>query len=333
MIDAPRSETCRGDRPLVQNAPRVLGLLRRGPQAGASADWPKRSVQASPEARLGGRVVMRAAPHCLTAHLQLVLVSALGRVTHTKQPAGGNRIRHAVPRAAPQIDHTTHERERRTTSAKYRPGPRRCQGGFGRAQRTCGHARRERLARRLPSEHPIPPCLRSRRALGRIPVGAVVHEHRELHECGRQAGAIKPLARHRDQTRLPGILAGLDGVDSSTRGVSLREVAKRLLKARVSHPHTIGRTGASTLLAPRHNRIRPRRSPTSGDAPVQRKGAGGCHRRLTALGWRRFSGEASGHAAEMLPTLALPTLALGTGVGIVGLIVIIVLIVLIIRIL
>ena len=84
MIDAPRSETCRGDRPLVQNAPRVLGLLRRGPQAGASADWPKRSVQASPEARLGGRVVMRAAPHCLTAHLQLVLVSACSGASRTR---------------------------------------------------------------------------------------------------------------------------------------------------------------------------------------------------------------------------------------------------------
>ena len=50
-------------------------------------------------------------------------------------------------------------------------------------------------------------------------------------------------------------------------------------------------------------------------------------------GSSRFSGEASGHDARMLPILVMPALALGTGVGIVGLIVIIVLVVLIIRIL
>jgi hypothetical protein len=55
--------------------------------------------------------------------------------------------------------------------------------------------------------------------------------------------------------------------------------------------------------------------------------------RLTALGLTRLSGEASGHAADMLPTFAIPTLALGTGVGIVGLILIIVIIVVVIRIL
>jgi hypothetical protein len=46
-----------------------------------------------------------------------------------------------------------------------------------------------------------------------------------------------------------------------------------------------------------------------------------------------LSAEESGHFANMLSTLAIPTLALGTGVGIVGLILIIVIIVVVIRIL
>jgi hypothetical protein len=101
---------------------------------------------------------------------------------------------------------------------------------------------------------PFSPCLRCHLALGRIPVGAVVHEHRELHECGRQVGAIKPLVGHRDQTWLPGIVAGLDGVESSKRGVSLREVAKRLFKTRVSHPRKIGPSSGLTRLASRRKR-------------------------------------------------------------------------------
>ncbi len=141
----------------------------------------------------------------------------------------------------------------------------------------------------------------------------------------------RPLVGHRDQTRLPGIVAGLDGVDSSTRGVSLREVAKRLSKTRVSHSRTNGRTGALTLLAPRCNGVtrshklrRLGRCSGTGSRMPQT---------LTASRLEPFQRRSIRAFRTDASSLAIRTLALGTGVGVVGLTLIIVMIVLIIRIL